>query len=310
MIGDVLARLAVITAALLTLTSCGKETYLTEPDTAMTEAVSENTGKASIDVGIAEKTTADPSDEIFRLDISIKEGEDFPDKYVTEGFETVLQNPELPTGCEVTALCQLLRYLGFDIDKVELADEFMPMDNIGVTTMKNAYIGDPKTEEGFGCSAPVIVRTADDYFQSVKSPCYAEELTGRSLKELCYQVAQGRPVIVWSTIDLIISPPNYWWTDQEGEEMWFNDFQHCVVMYGYDFEENTVHIADPLVGNVKYDMDRFKAAYELMGAQAVLICGDSETKGKLVPLENKPRSSILSRNEAERREAEKGKEQT
>ena len=38
----------------------------------------------------------------------------------------ILQNPELPNGCEITSLCMLLRYLGFDADKCILADRYLP----------------------------------------------------------------------------------------------------------------------------------------------------------------------------------------
>ena len=38
----------------------------------------------------------------------------------------ILQNPELPNGCEITSLCMLLRYLGFDADKCLLADNYLP----------------------------------------------------------------------------------------------------------------------------------------------------------------------------------------
>ncbi len=304
MIGDFLAKAAVAAVALVTMASCGKRTELSVSGYDNTSNVKVTEKKNVKDDEEKDKTEKDPSEEVFKLDISVKSDESFPNKYVTEGFNTVMQLPELPTGCEVTALCELLNYLGFDIDKVTLADEFMPMDNNGVTTMREAYIGDPKSEEGFGCFTPVIVQTADDYFESVKSPCYAVDMTGRSLRELFYQIAQGRPVVVWSTIDLIISPSIYRWTTYEGEEMWFNDFQHCVVVYGYDYDENVVHVADPLKGNVKYNMDDFNKAYELMGNQAVLVCGNSETKGKLVKLEDKPQSQFLSRNKAERKLAE------
>lgn len=292
-----LSGAALIAAAVVTLTACADNSVVieqkaSEVSSLIVEAVSAEES--------TEPTTVDPSEEIFRLDISIKDGEPFPQSYAIEGFQTVLQYPELPAGCEVTSLCETLNYLGFDIDKVTLADEFMPMDNNGLSTMAHAYIGDPKVPEGFGCYAPVIVQTADDYFASIKSPCYAVDLTGRSLKELLYQVAQGRPVIVWSTVDLMISEPIYWWTTTDGEDMLFNDFQHCVVIYGYDFTENTVHVADPLKGNVKYDMGLFENAYKVMGNQAVLICGDSKTVGKYVELEDKPKSPFLSRNQAER----------
>jgi hypothetical protein len=47
-------------------------------------------------------------------------------------------------------------------------------------------------------------------------------------------------------------------------------------------------------------MDSFRETYDLLGKQAVLICGDSQTKGKIVDLEEKPQSPALSRNKAER----------
>lgn len=296
-----LSKAALLAAAVITLTSCADTNELIE------QKISEITSVVAEAVSVEESTeptTADPAEEIFTLDITMKEGESLPQQYVINGFQTVLQYPELPAGCEVTSLCETLNYLGFDIDKVTLADEFMPMDNNGLSTMDHAYIGDPKVVEGFGCYAPVIVQTADDYFASIKSPCYAVNIMGSTLNELFYQVSQGRPVIVWSTVDLIISEPYYWWTTMDGENMMFNDFQHCMVIYGYDFEENTVHAADPLKGNVKYDMGLFKNSYEIMGSQAVVICGDSKTVGKFVEREDKPRSPFLSRNQAERRAAE------
>ena len=41
--------------------------------------------------------------------------------------ENILQNPELPNGCEITSAAIVLNYLGFDIDKVTLAENCLPM---------------------------------------------------------------------------------------------------------------------------------------------------------------------------------------
>lgn len=284
---------AVFAAASLTLTSCGKVTEYAQDNAS-------DFSKKAESITETEDTYSYTYEQVFDLDISIKEGEPFPNKYEIADYKTLMQNPELPTGCEVTSLCGLLNYLGFDIDKVTLADEFMPMDNIGISTMMHAYIGDPKSEEGFGCCAPVIVQTADDYFESILSPCYAVNMTGRSLKELLYQVAQGRPVIVWSTIDLMMMPTEYVWDTVDGEEMWFNGLQHCVVIYGYDLDESTLSVADPLAGAVKYEMAQFNEVYQFMGNQAVLICGNSETNGKFIVRERE-KSPILSRNAAQRK---------
>ena len=287
---------AVCAAASIALTSCGSTTEYVQDN-------SSDFSKKAESVTETEDTYSYKDEQVFTVDISIKEGEPFPNKFEIPDYKALMQNPELPTGCEVTSLCGLLNYLGFDIDKVTLADEFMPMDNIGVSTMMHAYIGDPKSEEGFGCGAPVIVQTADDYFESILSPCYAVNMTGRSLKELLYQVAQGRPVIVWSTIDLMVMPTEYFWETNDGEEMWFNGLQHCMVIYGYDLDERTLSVADPLAGNVKYAMEAFNDTYQLMGNQAVLICGNSETKGKFVVRERE-KSPILSRNAAQRKAEE------
>ncbi|MBQ6169296.1 MAG: C39 family peptidase [Ruminococcus sp.] len=302
MIADFLRKAAAAAAAMISLTSCGKMVVLMDSEIDDPHASANACSK--VEVTKAAEPATEPVTEQFTLDIKMPEGYEIPKSYAIADFNTVLQKPELPTGCEVTALCEVLQYLGFDIDKVTLADEFMPMDNNGITTMKTAYIGDPKSDEGFGCFAPVIVQTADDYFESVNSPCYAVDITGSSMQEIYYQVSQGRPVVIWSTINQIITTPNLRWVTNEGEEMWFNDFQHCVAIYGYDLEEKVVHIADPLVGNVKYGIEQFEKTYEVMGKQAVVICGDAKTQGDYKAPADKPQSPILSRNNAERKKAE------
>ena len=55
--------------------------------------------------------------------------------------------------------------------------------------------------------------------------------------------------------------------------------QHCVVIYGFDYDEKVVHVADPLVGNRKYDISRFERIYANMDKQAVVLCGKEESAG-------------------------------
>ena len=47
--------------------------------------------------------------------------------------EQLLQNPELPSGCEVTSLTVALNYLGYDIDKITMCDTYLDMGAIGET---------------------------------------------------------------------------------------------------------------------------------------------------------------------------------
>lgn len=122
--------------------------------------------------------------EHIEIDPYMPDGYKLSDPCVIDGFETVMQNPELPTGCEITALAQTLNFYGFDIDKVDLCDMFMPIDINGYYTMNDVYLGDPRSNNGFGCNAPVITMAASYYFTWIGSDWYSIDLTGMSLREV------------------------------------------------------------------------------------------------------------------------------
>lgn len=76
----------------------------------------------------------------------------------------MLQNPELPTGCEITALTTVLNYLGYDVDKLTLADNFLDKGRVGETSPYKAFVGNPRDEDACGAFAPVIVNSAKDIY--------------------------------------------------------------------------------------------------------------------------------------------------
>lgn len=49
------------------------------------------------------------------------------EEYQIEDFPIVLQMPELPTGCEITALTMVLNYYGYPVDKVSMVSNFLPL---------------------------------------------------------------------------------------------------------------------------------------------------------------------------------------
>lgn len=69
-------------------------------------------------------------------------------------FETILQSPELPTGCEITALTMVLNHYGFAADKVEMARQYLPTQPYTLfygedgrlygSDLKHYFIGDPE----------------------------------------------------------------------------------------------------------------------------------------------------------------------
>lgn len=279
-----IAAAAFITS--LTLTSCGsKVPTMDGSSVSVTGASTEADISSEPDTSAISDTVVIVSEEAeqFSINVSISDNYTIPDSFILEGFNTVLQEPELPTGCEITTLAEVLNYHGFNIDKEDLCDNFMPVDYVGSVTMTQAYLGDPRSNNGFGCYSPVIVKSAYEYFESIDSPCYAVDLSGTDFRDLFYQICQGRPVIVWATMYLTESYPNYKWTAGNGEDMIFNDYQHCMAIYGYDLNEGIIYAGDPLVGNTTYSIDRFEMIYDIMYKQAVVICGDSETEGNFTP---------------------------
>lgn len=72
---------------------------------------------------------------------------------------TVLQNPELPNGCEAASLAALLKYKGVPADKLDLAYGYIPRGDIEETTdgrtgpdPELAYAGDPAAAWAFTAS--------------------------------------------------------------------------------------------------------------------------------------------------------------
>ncbi len=305
MTGRLLKFAAASAAVLICLTSCGEKVSLMGADSSGPSSDrAANNGTEILTTSVHVEPETEEETESFSVDVAKPRDHKIAKRSVIRNFETVLQNPELPTGCEVTSLCQTLNYLGFDIDKVTLADEFMPMDMDGSTTMDHAYIGDPKLNDGFGCFPPALIQTADSYFESIDSPCYAENMSDIDLQKLFYQIEEGRPVIAWVTIDLVELAPEHRWTTLDGEEMWFSGMQHCVTIYGYDLDKKIVYVADPLKGNTEYDLERFERMFDLLGKKAIIICGDAETEGSYDPNKDYKKSKYLSRNAQEAKKAE------
>lgn len=65
--------------------------------------------------------------------------------YVLNNADVIGQLPELPTGCEITAVTMMLRYAGCDVNKVQLANE-MPRSS----DPNQGFVGSPFTNYGYG----------------------------------------------------------------------------------------------------------------------------------------------------------------
>lgn len=182
----------------------------------------------------------------------------------------VLQLPELPTGCEITSLATVLNYYGYDISKTQLADEYLECGEVGETDPDEKFIGSPYDEHSCGCFSNVIADAAKEFSEKNNCNFKVYNLYGLSLDDLYKYVESGKPVIIWSTIDLKETYRNITW-DIDGKEISWRANEHCMVLIGYNKNNDTCIVSDPLQGIKEYPRELFNQRYGELDKQAVVI---------------------------------------
>ena len=186
-------------------------------------------------------------------------------------MENILQRPELPTGCEATALTIALNSLGFKVNKCNIVDDYLTTTS-EQDSLNTYFIGNPYSTSGLGCNAPVIVETANKYLLDANSKFEAKSITGSTPDQLYKYVSQGIPVICWATIDMMETQVSATWTAVDTREtVNFMKNEHCTVLVGYNTNNSTVTVNDPWSGIVTYSMSVFELRYHQLGSQAVII---------------------------------------
>lgn len=188
--------------------------------------------------------------------------------YKLSGFKWVNQYPELPTGCEITALTSVLNYYGYNVKKETMADDYLKK---GSGSFYEMFLGNPRKKEGsYGCMAQPIADAANLYFKKNLISRKAVNISGSEFDKVLDYVAEGYPVIVWNTINmksayeskkLVLGGKTYTWIAPE----------HCVVVIGFDRDANEVYVADPTSGLVTRNLNIFKQRYNSLKKQAVYI---------------------------------------
>ncbi len=192
--------------------------------------------------------------------------------------KNIQQTPELQSGCEVTAAAILLNYFGYDVTKTDLLP-FLPSDDhfyemngkqYGPNPWKT-FAGSPDTDR-YGCYAPVIANTLNDYLLAVDGRHVAYNLTGLSADKLYQCVDAGLPVVVWVTIGMAApSGGRTWYLIDTGEPYQWMLKEHCMVLIGHT--QTQAVFSDPYDarGTVSYDRSLFEQRYKQMYSQAVAM---------------------------------------
>lgn len=194
-------------------------------------------------------------------------------------MESVLQLPELPVGCEITALTIYLRHLGFDADKTDLAANYLPKggnaqykdDLLYKDSFFDYFIGDPFSR-GYGCFSGAIVTAAEKYIADNGGGYDVINISGSHPDVLYDYLSKDIPVICWAT-DGMIEPEYYesWYDNATGEKLdWYLN-EHCFVLAGFNMSADLVTLNDPMKGIIDYNINKFETRYAQMYSQAIVI---------------------------------------
>ncbi|WML58713.1 C39 family peptidase [Neobacillus sp. PS2-9] len=191
------------------------------------------------------------------------------DKKVYIAVPTIAQKPELPRGCEVTALAMMLQHAGRDVSKLELAKQLtkVPFENGGLKGNPNdGFVGDMYSfnQPGLGVYNRPIEQLANQYL-----PNRIINLSGKGFDEVITHLDEKKPVWVIQNAKYDVLSEGEWqsWETSEGP-INVTYQEHSVLVIGYD--KNQVYFNDPLTGQTeKAPKEGFIAGWEQMGSQAI-----------------------------------------
>ncbi len=250
----------------------------------------ETTNESESETTAPETEFDEDSTSPTKVIVTARDPKEYDKNSVYISMENILQNPELPVGCEITSLTMMLRYLGFNADKTDMAKNYLPISAWGNAQYKDGelykdsffdyFIGDPFSR-GYGCFSNAIEKAANDYIADKGGGYTVINLSGSSPDVLYNYLADGVPVICWAT-DGMIEPEYYesWYDNETGKKLdWYLN-EHCFILAGFDMERNVVTLNDPIKGIIDYDKTKFEKRYVQMYSQAIVILKDNDNKNK------------------------------
>lgn len=183
------------------------------------------------------------------------------------------QYPELPAGCEATAVAMLLNWAGAGVTKTGVADaiareplHYRSNGRLLGGDPELGFIGNPYVKEGsFGVFAKPMVDVIDRYL-----PGRGVDLTGSTLSGLLTLIDQGHPVAAWVSNKLEMPKENARWHTAAGKQVIWRSPEHVMAIIGYNDQQIIVN--DGADGTVRhYPRDQFEAVYNAMGRHALTI---------------------------------------
>lgn len=244
-----------------------------------------------------------------RTVITSRQRKEYDSNSVYIDMANILQNPELPVGCEITALTILLNYYGFNAEKTDMAKNYLPTSwgnpktvdgKLYKDSFYDYFIGDPFSR-GYGCFSPAIEKASNSYISSHGGGYTVKNISGCHPDTLYEYLIAGTPVLCWAT-DGMIEPEYYetWYDNATGEQLdWYLN-EHCFVLAGFNIANSTVTLNDPMKGIIDYNIDKFEVRFKQMHSQAIVLIPEGSQEITTAAVTEPP----VSEGETEERTAE------
>lgn len=190
----------------------------------------------------------------------------------------ILQNPQLPNGCEVTSLAMALASAGSPVDKMTLYRDYLPKAGLYYqeslcygSDPEDFYVGNAASRcGGWYCFEGPIVQAGNAWLAGCGNNLRAVSVTGLSQGDLDVYAEAGIPVVVWVTLNY--AEPRLGtssWQLADGTVYCPYSNLHCVVVTG--LSGMGYQIADPINGMRTVGRDTFWDSFSAMGSRAVMI---------------------------------------
>ena len=211
-----------------------------------------------------------------------------PSSYMIPGVEKkVILQMELDAGCETDACTMLMNILGFDLDEITFADNYLdchPVFQDPATgymegpDMYSAFAGTARA--GWGVYAPSMAKSMNKYLADEKSNLKAYDYENIPLDTLCDDyILNNVPVMVWATTAMLEPTVRDTWkvnyVDENaktkiGDDFSWYEHEHCLVLVGYS--ETEYYFCDSGPGEVShFEKALCQKRYEQLGSQCIVV---------------------------------------
>ncbi len=171
-----------------------------------------------------------------------------------------------PLSCESRSAVDLANYWGVKVNEIEFFNALPKSDN-----PERGFVGSVFGVWGQTPPKPYGVHAKPVANNLGKFGLNAKAHYGMTLDELKFEIANGRPVIVWVVGHVWKGTPKIY-IAEDGSEVTVARYEHTMLAYGYD--KAGVYLIDAGSGAKRnYGYAKFLISWEVLGNMAVTVMG-------------------------------------